>query len=322
MSIESSTLKFSGHQTFPLRYGWIYKIIQEVKAGRSISSKEMIDKQMVYMGVGKNMVLSIRHWIKTLGLVTSSKEQAQDFELTPLAEKLFVGTKEEPAYDEFMDKVGTVWLIHWLSQSISPSKFELNTPRWFFNFYNGVRCDKQQIAADINAALEQGGREVTEATLKKDIDCFLQTYSVKSSSKGSKVNEDSFTSPFTELGLLEQVDAKSYVAELSTRKSLPVEVFAYALIDFIKKKHNVKVDSQERTFSFDSLLKDVGSPGKVFRLTEQGLSEKLDELQKLSEGMLAWTDTQGLRQLRHEFEDISTVSPEMYLESYYKKRDK
>ncbi|MBF4370225.1 DUF4007 domain-containing protein, partial [Vibrio anguillarum] len=33
MSIESTSLKFSGHQTFPIRYGWIYKIIQEVVGG-------------------------------------------------------------------------------------------------------------------------------------------------------------------------------------------------------------------------------------------------------------------------------------------------
>ena len=53
------------------------------------------------MGMGKNMVLSVRHWIKTLNLVTCTDKKTQQYELTDLAKKLFVG---DDAYDEFLDK--------------------------------------------------------------------------------------------------------------------------------------------------------------------------------------------------------------------------
>lgn len=316
MSIESSSLKFSGHQTFPIRYGWIYKIIQEVINEESISSKNNIEEQMISMGMGKNMVLSVRHWIRTLNLVVCTDKKEQKYELTQLAKKLFVGNE---AFDEFLDKIGTVWLLHWLTQSIDSTNSELNTARWFFNYFNGVRVDKVQLAKEIQMSLANHDKELTETTLKKDIDCLFQMYGVKSTST-SKVNEDSFTSPFTELGLVYQETAKDYRAELSAQKSLPVEIFAYAVIDFMARKqlgHDGEKVNNNNTLSFDSLLNDVGSPGRVFRLTTAGLSEKLDALELLSEGKIAWTDTQGLRQVQHSYDDLQKVDSGMFLQHYY-----
>lgn len=323
MSIESSNLKFSGHQTFPIRYGWIYKIIQEVIKGESLSSKENIEAQMISMGMGKNMVLSVRHWIRTLNLVVCTDKKAQTYELTELAKRLFVG---DNAFDEFLDKTGTVWLLHWLTQSINSQYAELNTARWFFNYFNGVRIDKQQLAKEIQLSLENHKKAadqeqaVTDATLKKDIDCLFQMYAVKTTA-AAKVNEDTFTSPFTELGLITQESAKDYRAELTSQKSLPTEIFGYAVIDYMQRrqldKHGKKINNNNNTLSFDALLNEVGSPGRVFRLTTAGLSEKLDELEICSQGQIAWTDTQGLRQVQHHFEDLQQVDPGMFLKAYY-----
>lgn len=319
LTIESSSLKFSGHQTFPLRYGWIYKIIQEIVKGNSITNANTVEDQMISMGVGKNMVLSIRHWIKMIGLVADSMSSAQNVELTPLARALFVNDGSQKALDEFMDKVGTVWLLHWLAQTIPSKNAELNTARWFFNYFNGVRTDKQQLARDITFSLANHPKELNDATLKKDIDCFYQTYTVRHAASG-KSNEDSFTSPFTELGLIVQLDAKHYISELSDRKSLPDEVFVYSLIDYLQKKQKDAdgiIISNEKTISFENLLTGIGSPGRIFRLTATGLSEKLDAAEKLTHGKLAWTDTQGLRQLQQNFDDIHAVDPIVYLNTYY-----
>ncbi len=266
--------------------------------------------------MGKNMVLSVRHWIRTLNLVVCTDKKDQKYELTDLAEKLFVG---ENAYDEFIDKIGTVWLLHWLMQSINAHNAELNTARWFFNYFNGVRLDKLQLAKEIQLSLANHDKKLTESTLNKDIDCLLQMYGVRKTA-ATKVNEDSFTSPFTELGLISQVSTKDYRAELSAQKSLPVEIFAYAVIDYMTRKQlgpNGEKENNNNTLSFDSLLNDIGSPGRVFRLTTAGLSEKLDALEILSEGKIAWTDTQGLRQVQHCYDDLQSVDPGMFLKHYY-----
>ncbi|WP_413479518.1 DUF4007 family protein [Vibrio hibernica] len=321
MSIESSNLKFSGHQTFPIRYGWIYKIIQEVINGESLSSKSNIEEQMISMGMGKNMVLSVRHWIRALNLVNCTNKSDQESSLTPLAKKLFVGSD---AYDEYMDQVGTVWLLHWLMQSIDTQNAELNTARWFFNYFNGIRTNKEQIAKEINIALINHEKDLTEATLKKDIDCLFQMYGVKRT-VANKINEDSFASPFTELGLIVQESTKDFRAELSKQNALPVEIFAYSIIDFMQRNQKDSsgiVIHKQRTISFDSLLNDVGSPGRVFRLSSAGLSNKLDQLEILTSGKIAWTDTQGLRQVQHNYNDLQTEQPDQYLENYYNQEGK
>ncbi|HCE3678300.1 DUF4007 family protein [Vibrio parahaemolyticus] len=318
MNIESTTLKFSGHQTFPIRYGWIYKIIQEVVKGESLSSKSNIEQQMQSMGMGKNMVLSVRHWIRALNLVICIDSKEQIFQLTPLAEQLFTDKSGHTAYDEYLDKIGTTWLLHWLLQSIEPTKAELNASRFLFNYFNGIKVKKDALATEIKDALANHEKELTEATLNKDIDCLLQMYAHKSL-QANKINEDSFASPFTELGLLKQEDAKSYIAELNRRPSLPVEIFTFALIDYMQKKYK---GSKVNTLSFDALLNDVGSPGRVFRLSSAGLSDKLDQVETLTDGKIAWTDTQGLRQVQHSFNSIDNIDPSQYLKHYYQSEEK
>lgn len=318
MNIESTTLKFSGHQTFPIRYGWIYKIIQEVVKGESLSSKSNIEQQMQSMGMGKNMVLSVRHWIRALNLVICIDNKEQIYQLTPLAEQLFTDKNGHTAYDEYLDKIGTTWLLHWLLQSIEPTKAELNASRFFFNYFNGIKVKKESLATEIKDALANHEKELTEATLNKDIDCLLQMYAHKSL-QTNKINEDSFASPFTELGLLKQEDAKSYIAELTRRPSLPVEIFTYALIGYMQKKHK---GSKVNTLSFDALLNDIGSPGRIFRLSSVGLSDKLDQVETLTDGNIAWTDTQGLRQVQHSFDSIDSIDPSLYLKHYYQPEEK
>ncbi|MCV5262903.1 DUF4007 family protein, partial [Escherichia coli] len=74
------------------------------------------------------------------------------------------------------------------------------------------------------------------------------------SASASKVNEDTFTSPFTELGLIYHDSAKDYRSELKTQKSLPVEVFAYAVIDYMARlqlDRNGEKINNNNTLSFD-----------------------------------------------------------------------
>lgn len=270
------------------------------------------------MGMGKNMVLSVRYWIRALNLVTCIDHKEQSYQLTSLAKQLFTEKNGTPAYDEYLDKIGTTWLLHWLLQSMPAIGGELNAARFFFNYFNGIKVRKETLVTEINDALVNHEKELTEVTLNKDIDCFLHMYAQKSL-QSSKINEDSFASPFTELGLLKQEDSKNYLAELAKRPSLPVEIFTYALIDFMQRRQR---ESNANSLSFDALLNDVGSPGRVFRLSSAGLSDKLDQVEILTERKIAWTDTQGLRQVQHSFEDINDIKPEQYLKHYYTPEDK
>jgi hypothetical protein len=56
---------FSGHESFQCRQLWLKKGYDYIKSGKSFND----DDAVVQLGVGKNMVASIRFWMKAFGLV-------------------------------------------------------------------------------------------------------------------------------------------------------------------------------------------------------------------------------------------------------------
>lgn len=56
-------LKFSGHESFHCRPFWLKKGFDFVKANQQIT-----DKAGIELGVGKNMVGSIRFWLKAFNI--------------------------------------------------------------------------------------------------------------------------------------------------------------------------------------------------------------------------------------------------------------
>lgn len=311
MSIESSVLRFSGHQTFPLRYGWIHKAIDAYYAQ---PVRPSVEDQMVKMGVGKNMVLSMHYWMKSLGLVDEKDA------LTPIAKLLFGSSlfgSSKAGLDPYMDRIGTIWLLHWLGQSIDSNGAHLNASRWFFNYSTGVSFDKIQLCDEIAKSLNMHNKALSISTLKKDIDCLFASYSVRNSTERG-FNEDSLMSPFVELELIVQLDSKVYLAELSSRSSLPDEIFTYALIDYIKRRMCSDAGANTTgTLAFTELLGGIGAPGRVFRLSSDGLSNKLDAVQSLTNGFISWTDTQGLRQIQFNRQEIKSSTADKLLKNYY-----
>src|SRR6056297_302689 len=83
--------QFSGHETFPLRYGWLKKAYDAVaeRAGdpdsRAVFTRE---DAIARFGVGKNMVSSMRHWASCCGIITEGEKQ-NELCATDLGVRLF-----------------------------------------------------------------------------------------------------------------------------------------------------------------------------------------------------------------------------------------
>ena len=314
------TSRFSGHETFPLRYGWLYKAVKSVtndysdKPLKPVTSgkSEDIEKAVVRMGVGKNMVNSIGIGLKPQ---KSYKRHNGRDDLTDIAIEIF-GEDAESGWDPYMEQLATVWILHWL---LNCDYKVVSASRWFFNRFNGQRFDKQQLIDSIALDIDNWGLKAAEKTIGKDIDCLLQGYSQKSSTN-SKISEDSFSSPLVELGLirtLEDGKYKKFSAELGDQESLPSEVFVYALIEYWHREAR-----SEKTISFDRLLTAEGSPARVFRLSQSALANRLDQVEELTDRQISWTDTQGLRQIRCD--DIEQLNEDKtdFINQYYRKQGK
>lgn len=306
--------KFSGHDTFPLRYGWLYKAVNLlIPKGYSGGSRDkQVQEAIVALGVGRNMVNAIRYWAEMSGVLEILPDSKVRGELTvsKLGNFLFNMYSSTGCVDPYLENIASVWLLHY---HLNASKDLLTSYRYFFNYSNFQSFEKKKLIDEVmSSCITLTGLEPGRvSTVKRDIDCFLHTY-IKKTPSQKTVNEDYFSSPLSELGLITESSSGYFISELTDRKSLPAEIFAYALCNFIK---NETADSGVNTIDFDSLLSKPGSPGRIFRLSEQGLSHKLDEASLLQEGLISWVDSLGLRQIL--VADEVKKRPELYLEMYY-----
>lgn len=310
--------KFTGHDTFPLRYGWLYKSINHLKnMGKfQTSNEEHTRAAIVELGVGKNMVNAIRYWAEACSFAVPVSDNGRiEHQVSELGEYVFGSGGPESGADPFLEKMGTVWLVHFL---LNFSYENLTAYRYFFNYSNIQSFEKKKLLEDFaDESVFLTGSEVSNvSTLKKDLDCFINTYSKKrklvTGKKNLTVDEDHFSSPLSELNLLNENANSFYISELAERVSLPIEIFIYALVKFLSAEN---ADSSADTIDFDSLLSKPCSPGRIFRLSESGLGHKLDEAQEFSQGNIKWIDSLGLRQVRVSGDIFS--KPESFIYQYY-----
>ena len=72
MLAELTSYSFSGHETFSFRYPWLKKGYDAVRQDPLIFHR---DDAITILGVGKNMVRSIRHWCLATGLIEEAREE-------------------------------------------------------------------------------------------------------------------------------------------------------------------------------------------------------------------------------------------------------
>lgn len=307
--------KFTGHDTFPLRYGWLFKAVNHLNSGGKLqtSKEEETQQAIIKLGVGKNMVNAIRYWAESADLLSSKRSQSNiDYFTSEKGDYLF---NTDTGKDPYLEQIGSVWLVHfWLNFNFQ----HLSAYRYFFNYSHVQHFEKSKLLSDCSSdAKKLVTNDIgNESTLKKDIDCFLNTYSKKFKSDAVKkklsIDEEHFTSPLTELNLVTDNGGGFYVSDLAERPELPIEVFIYALIKFSQVETK---DSNINSIDFDSLLTKPCSPGRIFRLSESGLGQKLDEAQEYSRGGVSWIDSLGLRQVKINDEYLS--NPLAVLNKFY-----
>lgn len=257
---SETRLNFSGHETFPFRYTWLPKCIRNLTKYPDLFLR---DDAIVILGVGKNMVQSMRYWCESLGLIEIPERGI--FTATQLGNSLF----GEDGWDPYLEHPATLWLLHWkLASNLEKgSTWYLAFTRW-----GAPSFTKEQLRNWIfTLATENSSTRVTKNSLKRDIDVFLRTY--VQSGKKTKFLEDSYDCPLVELGLISEIDQDVYEFTKNNRNSLPDEILLYALNEFWE------INSQkQRSVSFENLQYGPGSPGRVFGLTENSLYDRIERM--------------------------------------------
>jgi hypothetical protein len=304
---DVQTLSFTGHQTFAFRYAWLAKGVHGVKEDPNLFFR---DDALVTLGVGKNMVDSIRFWCEALSLFEVDGRQ-KTVEILPLGELLFGSRRNSKGVDPYLEDPATLWLLHWqlASRPDLASTWYLAFTRW-----SRAEFTRDELVRWLWQTASRGtsGRS-SEASIKRDVDVFLRTY-IPAAIDRRRPMEDSFDCPLSELGLMSETERNYYRFNLGPKPSLPVEIVTFAVLEFWRRSA-----SAQRTLSIERLLFDPGSPGAAFKLTDKALIPLLEKIP--AEDGLHYDETAGLRVLaRTGAGDLDEASSFEILKRYYTKR--
>jgi hypothetical protein len=283
-SILGKKPQFSGHETFPLRQLWLKKAFDSVQnrpyfgeAPKHIFADE---GAIVDFGVGKNMVSSIRFWAVACNVLEESNDS---YKVTSVADALF---NEFQGLDPYCENISTVWLMHWFLAS-NPDR----TTTWYYLFNHVVQqvFDRDFIGKAIAGELENIKAKISQATLKRDVECCIRSYVPRANSDSP---EDLSEPLLGELGLIVHNSKDSFEFRRGAKRSLHDGIFGYALLDYWER-----LEASGSVMAFDRVAHDYGSPGRVFKIDENGIAERLISLEQITNGQIQWTEQAGLRQV-------------------------
>lgn len=278
---------FSGHETFPLRQLWLRKAFCEIKQYGDYAPKGVFSNEdaIERFGVGKNMVSSIRHWALACDVIRECKD-VDGFESGNIGNLLF----GEQACDPYLERDATIWLVHWLLAGRAR-----RSATWYiiFNFVQSQSFQSKDIVALIAEYAATNNSVRSDTTLTRDVEVCLRCYT---SVTPTNATEDSAEPLLSDLGLLSSVGNNTYHFHRGPQYSLPDGVFAFALLDFWKRWER-NTNASQSTLSFNMIAHDYGSPGRVFKLDEDSVGERLSKIADITRNYLEWTDSSGVRQV-------------------------
>jgi hypothetical protein len=301
MNTAPTPTHFSGHETFPLRQMWLKKVFDQAIDGILIRKSAFADEKAIAdFGVGKNMVASIRHWALACGVMY---EANGDFRIGSLAREIL----QDDGLDPYAENPSTAWLAHW---QLAGKGLRSTTWYWLFNHMTLPVFTKQELEDILTryACERDPKHRLSGSTISRDLETCLRSYAPRAAG-GSP---EDFAEPLLgELGLLHEVRKSQYTFRRGPKISLHDGIFAYALIDF----WNRAAEGQS-SLAFETVAYAEGSPGRVFKLDEESVAQKLMALSDFTECKLEWTDSAGLRQVHRKDlskEDIKNMIRRAYV---------
>lgn len=254
---------FARHETFHPRYGWVKKGYDAAAADPDLFGR---DEAVVELGVGKNMVRSIRHWSLAFKVLTAEKVEGPHSSLvvpSSIGDIMFA----EDGWDPYCEVSGTLWLLHWWL--VAPPSI---APVWWlaFNEFSGIEfteLELEQFIADRVADWASPHR----SAIKKDVSCLLRMYASGATRRATF--DDLIDCPFRDLAIITSstVSPGAFRMLVGGKATLPPSVAAFACLDFV-----ARTARESQTVTISSLATEPGSPGRAFKLTEAVLIELLE----------------------------------------------
>ncbi len=294
-NLEPVNLTFARHETFHPRWGWLKKGFDAVSEDSSIF---LAEDAPVKLGVGKNMVRSLRYWCNAFK-ITNDDDTPSEFG------KNLLGVN---GWDTYLENPASLWLLHW--NLLKPT---CRAAAWYysFNIFNETEFNKEDLFKGLDNYQKDLGKGIAESSLRKDISCILRMY-VDSDSENVNFVEDSIDCPFGELGLIYLPRNSNYYRfRFGAKPNLPAAIIVATCLEYASW-----ANKNQKTISISRLLYDKTScPGTVFKLSEEAIYSAIETISN-QESSIFLSDTAGLVQLSFTKDPLELTH--QIISNYYK----
>ena len=265
-------LTFSGHETFHCKNLWLKKGYDFVE-----NNGKFTDQAVIELGVGRNMVSSIRFWLKAYYVIDTKQENVTD-----IANFIF---NDKDGKDKYIEDETTLWLLHYLLITNDYSSIY----SLIFNEFRKIKpeFDKKNFIS----FLSEKGINMNTNTSEKDFSVFLRTYH----SKKEKDLENSFSGLLSDLELVQEIKKageSKYFIKNTKQQNISEELILFIILE--NKEYG-------KSISFKNLYSDFNSVGNIFALSKDQLEEKLLKISE-KHPTIIYSNEAGVKELQFKGE--------------------
>ena len=301
MELNPTKTSFGRNETFNLRYSWLNKGLNEFNKNPLIFS---LEEAPLVLGVGKNMVNSIKYWLGAYQIINFSIDNPSETEFGRIINK----------YDPYLENPATLWLLHW---KLCTNPDNATFYHWFFNHFKKTRFTKIELINEITDWLDDHGcKKVSPATIERDALLLLKTFS--NSADEVKNFEESLENPFYTLNLLSKNTDNSYTTTYEPRDSLDYLILGMCLIEIFDSTKGADLLNQSAKrlqMPISEFLYESPSITKIFRINEAYFYQLLEKLSSIHSDIFKFDDTAGQSMIA--LRDPSITSS-FFIEELYK----
>lgn len=238
-----------------------------MQAGNSFNNSDAVAK----LGVGKNMVASIKFWLNAFGLTKADEPQT-------IASYIF---DSSTGVDPYSEDNATLWLLHFL---IVSSEIASLYHLLFVDFQREKKeFTKNELQSYIKrrCSVPEQKNVYNENTVKKDIGVLLKNYVMPSNLKAI----EDFSALLINLGIIIFKGNDIYSFKTKSIDEITPEIVLFALL---RRK------GTDRTVSFD-VLQEISL---IFGLPMSSLIEIIHNLETIFPETLIFTDNSGIKNVQ------------------------
>lgn len=272
-------MKFRGHETFHIRKGWLYKGIKNVINDPSVFVSKQ-ENPMDILGIGSNMVKSLRYWLQAANLTIEPSYGKRDQQLTDIGKIIYDN-------DPYFEEIGSLWLVHY---AIASNEALATSWYIFFNEFDVFEFDEEDFFKRVKqyVTMIDVNKLPAERVISDDYKCIITTYYSRTHADDKKINpEDNTYCPLTELKLINYVTTedgmKIYRKNTPEVNTIPELIATAILLNAVGKSKEVKI-------SF--IQNGKNNLGKILNLDTMSLLNLLYKIEAL--GYIRVVRTAGL----------------------------